>query len=110
MLHLSGFEERCITRRSALAALSGNVDLDYAGANGKVSDEAAPMSSCATWGAGRSGSHAEFTYVWIRPRSRGAAAMPTARWRDRGVSFAHAALELDGRFIAPHDVGRRKIT
>jgi DNA-binding beta-propeller fold protein YncE len=62
----------------ALAALSGNVDLDYAGENGKVTDATRATEFVRDMGqlvaADRMPS---FTYVWIPPEN-GAGAVPDA--------------------------------
>ena len=79
MLRLSGLQGTSYHLDvPALAALSGNVDLDYAGANGKVSDEARADEFVRDMGAlVATDRMPNFTYVWIPPEG-GAGAVADA--------------------------------
>jgi hypothetical protein len=88
----------------ALAALSGNVDLDYAGANGKVSDEARADEFIRDMGALVSADRMpNFTYVVIPPEG-GAGAVADA---DRALGAIVAFLShtphwsSTAAFVAP---------
>lgn len=89
MLRLSGFEGALYHFDvPALAALSGNVDLDYPGANGKVSDEARADEFVRDMGALVAADRMpSYTYVLIPPESGAGAAADQDRALGAIVSF-----------------------
>ncbi len=94
----------------ALAALSGNVDLDYSGGNPKLTDvQRASEFVREMQRYVQNDAMPNFTYVSL-PAERGANGCRRCRSRrglDRRFYLAHSALELDGNFHRPRRNRRR---
>jgi DNA-binding beta-propeller fold protein YncE len=108
LLRLSGFDGAFYhSEVPALAALSGNVDLDYAGENPKVSDEARADEFVRDMGqlvdADRMPS---FTYVWIPPENGAGAEADADRALGQIVAFLSRTPHWSSTviFVTPHDV------
>lgn len=105
MLRLSGFDGALYHLDvPALAALSGNVDLDYAGANGKVSDEARADEFVRDMGTLVAADRMpNFTYVLIPPESGAGAVADADRALGAIVEFLSHAPHWSSTavFIAP---------
>jgi hypothetical protein len=105
MLRLSGFAGGLYHLDvPALAALSGNVDLDYAGANVKVSDKARADEFVRDMGTLVTADRMpNFTYVWIPPESGDGAATDADRALGAIVAFLSHVPDWSSTavFVAP---------